>query len=161
MTVAINLVAGDAAPPFTLPATGEREAVSLADHEGHHLVLYFYPKDATPGCTTQATTFSAHAAAFASAGAHILGVSKDTLKSQQSFAAKHGLAIPLASDAEGAVCEAYGVWKAKSMYGKSFMGIERTTFLIGPDGRILHVWNKVKVPGHVEEVLATVMRFAE
>ena len=157
----ISLAAGEMAPAFTLPAIGERATVSLSDYHGQLLVLYFYPKDATPGCTSQASDFSAQTGAFAAIGAHILGISKDTLKSHEAFAAKQGLAFPLASDAETNVCEAYGVWKEKSMYGKKFMGIERTTFLIGSDGRILSIWPRVKVPGHADDVLRTVRTFAD
>lgn len=144
---------GDAAPDFTLPANGGRE-VSLSDYAGRPVVLYFYPKDDTSGCTKQAIAFTEAADAFEAAGAVVIGVSKDSVKSHDRFAAKHDLGIVLASDADGDTCERYGVWVEKNMYGRKFHGIERSTFLIGADGRILRVWRKVKVAGHAEAVLA-------
>ena len=145
---------GDAAPDFRLPATtGE---VSLADFRGAPLVLYFYPKDDTPGCTKQAIGFTERLEAFEAAGARVLGVSKDSLAKHERFAAKHDLRVPLAADEEGKACEAYGVWKEKSMYGKTYMGIERSTFLIDAEGRIVREWRKVRVPGHVDAVLEAV-----
>ena len=147
---------GQAAPSFTLPRDGGSE-VSLSDFAGRIVVLYFYPKDDTPGCTTEAIDFSADIDAFAKAGAVVLGVSRDTVKKHEKFRDKHSLRVALLADEDGAVCEAYGVWGEKSMYGRTYMGIDRTTFLIGPDGKIARVWEKVKVKGHVAEVLAAVM----
>lgn len=146
---------GDAAPPFSLPRDGGGE-VSLADHAGRPVVLYFYPRDDTSGCTRQALDFGAHLDAFEAAGAVVLGVSKDSVKAHDRFRDKHGLRVALLSDEEGDVCARYGVWKEKSMYGKTYMGIERTTFLIDRQGRIARVWPKVKVPGHAEAVLEAV-----
>lgn len=146
---------GQPAPSFTLPRDGGTN-VSLADHAGQIVVLYFYPKDDTPGCTTEAIDFSAEAEAFAKAGAVVLGVSRDTVKKHEKFRDKHGLKVALLADEDGAVCEAYGVWVEKSMYGRTYMGIERTTFLIGRDGKITRVWDKVKVKDHAAEVLAAV-----
>ena len=142
------------APDFKLPAVPGGEA-SLSDYTGKPLVLYFYPKDDTPGCTNEALDFSAHAEAFADLGASIVGISRDSLKKHDAFREKHGLTITLASDEDGSVCEAYGVWVEKSMYGRKYMGIERATFLIGPDGTVRKVWRKVKVKGHAEAVLET------
>ena len=146
---------GQPAPSFTLPRDGGTN-VSLADYAGQIVVLYFYPKDDTPGCTTEAIDFSAEAEAFAKAGAVVLGVSRDTVKKHEKFRDKHGLKVALLADEDGAVCEAYGVWVEKSMYGRTYMGIERTTFLIGRDGKIARVWDKVKVKDHAAEVLAAV-----
>ncbi len=147
---------GQAAPSFTLPRDGGSE-VSLSDYSGKIVVLYFYPKDDTPGCTTEATDFTADIDAFAKAGAVVLGVSRDTVKKHEKFRDKHGLKVALLADEDGAVCVAYGVWGEKSMYGRTYMGIDRTTFLIGPNGKIARIWEKVKVKGHVAEVLAAVM----
>lgn len=146
--------AGDMAPDFTAP-TPEGE-LTLSSLRGRPVVLYFYPKDDTPGCTLEAQDFTALAPAFAEAGARMIGVSKDTLAKHGKFAAKHGLAVTLVSDAEGGVCEAYGVWGEKQNYGKTYMGITRTTFLIDAEGRIARVWPKVKVKGHAETVLEAV-----
>ena len=145
---------GDPAPDFRLP-TGAGEA-SLADFAGRKLVLYFYPRDDTPGCTKQAAGFSEALDAFEAAGASVLGVSRDTLAKHARFAGKHGLSVPLASDEAGAASEAYGVWKEKTLYGRTSMGIERSTFLIDAEGRIARVWRKVRVPGHVDAVLEAV-----
>lgn len=142
------------APDFTLPRDGGGE-VTLSQLDGP-VVLYFYPKDDTSGCTTQATGFTEAADAFAKAGATILGVSKDSVASHDRFRDKHRLKIALLSDEGGDVCERYGVWAEKTMYGKTFMGIERSTFLIGEGGTVLREWRKVKVPGHVDEVLEAV-----
>ena len=144
--------AGDAAPDFRLP-TEDGEA-GLSDYDGA-LVLYFYPKDDTSGCTKQAIGFSERLDEFRAAGAEVLGVSKDTPAKHAKFRAKHDLTVPLASDEEAEALEAYGVWKEKSMYGKTYMGIERSTFLI-KDGEIVRAWRKVRVPGHVDEVLEAV-----
>ena len=144
---------GSKAPAFSLPRDGGG-TVSLTDYKGQNLVLYFYPRADTPGCTIESKAFSALSAAFAKAKTAVLGVSADPVKAQDAFKAKHGLAIPLASDETHRMLDAYGVWGEKSMYGKKFMGITRTTFLLGPDARIARVWPKVKVEGHAEEVLA-------
>lgn len=146
---------GAKAPDFALPRDGG-ETVRLADYSGRPVVLFFYPKASTPGCTTEACDFTARMADFEAAGAVVLGISKDSVKRQQNFAAKEGLTMPLLSDAEGDVCERYGVWAEKKMYGKSFMGIVRTTVLIGGDGNVLKVWSPVKVAGHAAEVLDAV-----
>ena len=145
--------AGDAAPAFDMAADGGGR-VSLADFKGKAVVLYFYPKDDTSGCTSEAKAFTEAAADFAKAGAAVVGVSKDSVASHDKFKAKYDLNLSLGSDADGAVVEAYGVWVKKSMYGREYMGIDRSTFLIGKDGKIARVWRKVKVPGHVAEVLA-------
>ena len=144
---------GDNAPQFTLSTNGEGQ-FSLADAAGKYLILYFYPKDDTPGCTKEAIGFSEASAAFAAQNAMVAGVSRDTVKKHDKFVGKYDLRIPLISDEEGSLCEAFSTWVEKSMYGKTYMGIERATFLISPDGKVLHIWRKVKVPGHVEEVLA-------
>jgi peroxiredoxin Q/BCP len=146
------LAEGDNAPAFSLPRDGGGET-RLADFKGRKLVLYFYPKADTPGCTLEAADFSRHAAAFRKAGADILGISADPVRKLEKFRDKHDLTIPLASDESHHMLMAYGVFAEKSMYGRSFMGIVRTTFLIGPDGRIAKIWNKVRVQGHAEEVL--------
>ena len=144
---------GDNAPQFTLSTNGVGQ-FSLADAAGKYLILYFYPKDDTPGCTKEAVGFSEASAAFDAQNAMVVGVSRDTVKKHDKFIGKYDLLIPLISDEEGSLCEAFGTWVEKSMYGKTDMGIERATFLISPDGKVLHIWRKVKVPGHVEEVLA-------
>ncbi|UWQ51372.1 peroxiredoxin [Leisingera caerulea] len=145
----------DPAPSFTLPRSGGGE-VTLSSLKGAPVVLFFYPRDDTPGCTKESIAFSEALQAFADAGAQVFGISKDTVAKHDKFTAKHGLATPLLSDAEGTVCEDYGVWKEKSMYGKKFWGIERSTFLIDAEGRIARVWRKVKVDGHAAEVLEAV-----
>ena len=124
------------------------------------LVLYFYPKDDTTGCTREAIDFSGLIDAFAAAGFRVVGVSKDSDKKHQSFIAKHDLKVTLYSDADGALCEAYGAWVEKSLYGRKYMGIDRSTFLIGADGRIARIWRKVKVAGHAEAVLAAAQQIA-
>jgi len=144
---------GDNAPQFTLSTNGEGQ-FSLADAAGKYLILYFYPKDDTPGCTKEAIGFSEASTAFDAQNALVVGVSRDTVKKHDKFVGKYDLRIPLISDEEGSLCEAFSTWVEKSMYGKTYMGIERATFLISPDGKVLHIWRKVKVPGHVEEVLA-------
>lgn len=126
---------------------------SIKDYAGRKLVLYFYPKDDTSGCTREAQDFTALAGEFAAAGAAIVGISKDSLASHKKFQAKYDLKVALGSDAEGGVCEAFGTWVEKAMYGRTYMGIERATFLIGADGTIARIWRKVKVPGHAAEVL--------
>lgn len=146
---------GAPAPAFDLPRDGGGRA-SLADFAGKTVVLYFYPKDDTSGCTKEAVGFTEKAAAFDAAGAVVIGVSKDSVAAHDKFKAKHGLGVILLSDAESDVCERYGVWAEKSMYGKKYMGIERSTFLIDGSGKVVRLWNKVKVPGHVAEVLEAV-----
>jgi peroxiredoxin Q/BCP len=145
----------DPAPDFTLPATGGEE-VTLSALKGQPVVLFFYPRDDTPGCTKENQGFSASLADFEAAGAKVFGISKDSLASHEKFAAKRDLSVPLLSDENHTACEDYGVWKEKNMYGKTYMGIERSTFLIAADGTIAQVWRKVKVPGHVEQVLEAV-----
>ncbi|WP_439560251.1 thioredoxin-dependent thiol peroxidase [Roseinatronobacter sp.] len=143
---------GDTAPDFTLPRDGGDE-LTLSALQPAKVVLYFYPRDDTPGCTTEALEFTALGAEFADAGAQVVGVSKDTVAKHDKFITKHDLGVALVSDAEGDVCERYGVWVEKNMYGKISMGIERATFLIGSDGKIIRVWRKVKAKGHAQEVL--------
>jgi peroxiredoxin Q/BCP len=151
-TMAQAPAAGDKAPDFEMATdTGK---VSLAALKGKTVVLYFYPKDDTPGCTNEAIAFTALKADFDKAGAVVIGVSKDTVAKHGKFRAKHGLAVELASDPEGAVIESYGVWVEKSLYGRSYMGIERATFLIDGKGVVRQVWHKVKVPGHAAQVLS-------
>jgi thioredoxin-dependent peroxiredoxin len=147
-----TLKPGDPAPPWNLPTAGGGR-VSLADLKGKRVVLYFYPKDDTPGCTREALSFTERAKAFAAAKTAVVGVSRDSVAKHDKFAAKHGLKLILASDQDGAVCERYGVWVEKSLYGRRYMGVERATFLIDEQGRIARIWRQVKVPGHVEEVL--------
>ena len=147
------LSVGDKAPNFKLQRD-DGDTVSLADFKGRKLILYFYPRADTPGCTKEAIDFSKLRAAFAKAGADVVGVSADPVKAQDAFKKKHKLSIALLSDETHAMLEAYGVWGKKSMYGKTFMGINRITYLIGPDGRVAQVWPKVKVDGHAAEVLA-------
>jgi thioredoxin-dependent peroxiredoxin len=150
---------GDMAPDVTL-TTPEGGTLALAQLRGRPLVFYFYPKDDTSGCTREAQDFSHLKAAFDSAGVDILGVSKDPPAKHVKFAAKHGLTISLASDEDGSVCEAFGTWIEKSLYGRKYMGIDRATFLIDKDGRVAKVWRKVKVPGHAEAVLAAAEELA-
>jgi peroxiredoxin Q/BCP len=145
--------AGSRAPSFALPCDGGGKA-SLDDFKGQKLVLYFYPKADTPGCTKEAIAFSRLKTSFAKAGTAILGVSADPVAKQDKFKEKHRLKIALGSDETHKMLEAYGVWAEKSLYGRKYMGILRNTYLIGPDGRVAKVWEKVKVPGHAEEVLA-------
>ncbi|MFN3937612.1 MAG: peroxiredoxin [Gemmobacter sp.] len=144
---------GDTAPDFTLPRDGGGEITLSALRPGK-VVVYFYPKDDTSGCTTEAKDFTALASEFAKAGVTVIGISKDSVKSHDRFVAKHGLGVILASDEGGTTCEDWGVWAEKSMYGKKYFGIERSTFLIDGEGRVARAWTKVKVPGHAEEVLA-------
>lgn len=146
---------GDTAPDFTLPRHDGAE-VTLSTLRGAPVVLFFYPRDNTKGCTTEARDFSALAKTFAESGTHVFGISKDSLASHEKFTAKQELTVPLLSDEAGSTCEDYGVWAEKKMYGKTFMGIVRSTVLIDAEGRVAHVWPKVKVAGHAEEVLAAV-----
>jgi thioredoxin-dependent peroxiredoxin len=148
----MSLKIGDKAPEFTLPADGGGE-VSLKALKGKKVVIYFYPRDDTPGCTTEACAFRDALPDFSKVKAAIIGVSKDTVASHEKFKAKFKLPFPLASDADGKICEAYGAWAEKSMYGKKYMGIERSTFLIDEKGILRGIWRKVKVDGHAQEVL--------
>ncbi len=148
-----KLKVGAPAPDFTLPADGGR-SISLSKLAGKKVVLYFYPKDDTPGCTKEAIEFNGLRAAFAKAGTEIIGVSPDSAASHDKFKTKYDLDFPLAADEEKSMLDAYGVWVEKSMYGKKYMGVERTTVLIDGKGMIAQVWPKVKVDGHAEEVLA-------
>ena len=150
-----QLQPGDRAPAFDLASDSEKN-LTLSDLQGKNVVLYFYPKDDTPGCTNQAKGFSALSGDLTKAGAVVIGVSKDSLASHKRFRAKHDLTIALGSDPEGTTIEAYGAWVEKSMYGRSYMGIERSTFLIDGTGVVRKVWRKVKVPGHAEAVLAEI-----
>ncbi|MEL6294416.1 MAG: thioredoxin-dependent thiol peroxidase [Pseudomonadota bacterium] len=143
------------APDFTLPQSGGDD-VTLSDLRGSAVVLYFYPKDDTPGCTKESIAFSEHLAAFTDAGAKVFGISKDSVAKHEKFTTKHDLTVPLLSDETGTVCEDYGVWVEKNMYGKKYMGIERATYLIDADGNVAQIWRKVKVPGHAEAVLEAV-----
>jgi thioredoxin-dependent peroxiredoxin len=150
--MAKELKPGDPAPKFDLPAAGAGR-VSLAALKGKCVVLYFYPKDDTPGCTAEALNFTEKAKAFASANTVVVGLSRDSPAKHDKFAAKHGLKLLLASDESGQTCEAYGVWVEKTLYGRVYWGVERATFLIDERGRIARIWRKVRVPGHVDEVL--------
>lgn len=145
-----DVTEGAPAPDFEL--AGAEGPLRLSDFKGKALVLYFYPKDDTSGCTKEAQEFSALASEFAKAGVSLIGVSKDSVASHAKFTAKYDLAVPLASDPEGAVIARYGAWVEKNMYGRKYMGIERSTFLI-KDGKLARIWRKVKVPGHAAEVL--------
>jgi peroxiredoxin Q/BCP len=144
---------GDRVPDVKLEGL-DGQAISPADFRGQKLVIYFYPKDDTTGCTREAQDFTALAGEFEKAGAWILGVSKDDAKKHRKFIDKYDLKIALASDSDGSVCEAFGTWVEKSLYGRKYMGIERATFLIDRNGRIHRIWRKVKVPGHAAAVLA-------
>jgi thioredoxin-dependent peroxiredoxin len=146
------LTLGDRAPDFSLP-TNKGETVSLASLEGRKAVLYFYPKDDTSGCTLEAQDFNRLRGEFAAADAEIIGISPDTLKSHEKFCSKHRLDLTLAADEAKEMLQAYGVWAEKSMYGRKYMGVERSTFLIDGGGVLRQEWRKVKVPGHAEEVL--------
>ena len=145
------LETGAKAPDFSIETTEGQK--TLSSYRGRHLVLYFYPKDDTPGCTNEARDFSERLSQFEAAGAKILGVSRDPLAKHQKFSAKHDLQIELASDEDGALCEAYGVWVEKNMYGRTYMGIARSTFLIDTKSRISRIWPKVRVKGHAQDVL--------
>jgi peroxiredoxin Q/BCP len=144
---------GATAPDFTLPRDGGT-TVTLSGFRPGKVVLYFYPKDDTPGCTLEAQDFTARLAEFAAADTTVIGISKDSVKAHDKFCKKHGLGVILASDEAGTTCEDYGVWLEKSMYGKTYMGVERTTVLIDGTGKVARVWNKVSVKGHADEVLA-------
>ncbi|MEQ8699349.1 peroxiredoxin [Bauldia litoralis] len=146
---------GDTAPDFEMPVAGG-ETVRLADLKGRKVVLYFYPRDDTPGCTTEAIDFTGALADFEAAGAVVIGVSPDTVESHQKFSAKHDLAVILAADPERKVIERYGAWGEKMNYGRKTIGLIRTTVLIGADGRIANIWPRVRVKGHVDKVLDAV-----
>ena len=148
----MTLEQGDKAPDFTLPGDGGTD-IKLSDYAGSNVVLYFYPKDSTPGCTTEGKDFSALKGAFEAANCTIIGMSKDSVKRHDNFIAKQELKVRLASDEEGAVIEKYGVWILKKLYGREYMGIERATFLIDASGTIQQIWHKVKVKGHADAVL--------
>jgi thioredoxin-dependent peroxiredoxin len=158
--MAAKLAEGAKAPAFKLP-TGDGGTVTLADFKGKNLVLFFYPKADTPGCTREAIAFSALRPAFTKANTALVGVSADPVRAQSAFKKKHGLKTDLASDETHAMLEAYGVWGEKSMYGRTFQGITRTTVLVAPNGRIARIWPKVKVDGHAEEVLAAARELKE
>ena len=149
----MSIAEHDNAPDFTLPASGGR-TVSLAGSKGKPFVLYFYPKADTPGCTKEAQAFQDALAAMSEVGVDVIGVSKDPMKAIDKFADKYGLTFPLASDPDGRVVEAYGAWVEKSMYGKTYMGIDRSTVLVDKHGKIARIWRKVKVPGHAADVMA-------
>ncbi len=151
----MSIEAGKKAPDFSMQTDGGG-SVTLKELKGKAVVLYFYPKDDTSGCTKEAIEFTARAADFKKAGAVVIGCSRDDVKSHDKFKTKHSLGIALGADEDGKVTEAYGVWVEKSMYGRKYMGIERATFLIDGAGKVARAWRKVKVPGHVDEVLAAV-----
>jgi peroxiredoxin Q/BCP len=155
-----ELNVGQAAPDFTLPTDGGGE-ISLSKLKGQKVVVYFYPKDDTPGCTAESCGFRDAMPDFKTLNAQIIGVSKCSVKKHDAFKAKYELNFPLASDENGNVCEMYGVWAEKSMYGKKYMGIERSTFLIDEQGKIAAIWRKVSVTGHVEEVAAAIQGLAK
>jgi len=152
------LNAGDKAPSIIVTAT-DGSSINLAS-PGQPLVLYFYPKDDTSGCTREAQDFTALAGDYAKAGVKVVGVSRDPMKSHEKFIGKYGLAVPLVSDEDGRISEAFGTWVQKSMYGRKYMGMERATYLIGADGRVLKAWRKVKVPNHAQDVLASARALA-
>ena len=143
---------GDSIPEFDLPASN-RDKITNRDLLGKWAVIYFYPKDDTPGCTKQAINFSVSQSDFDTMNAYILGISKDSVSKHVKFTQKHDLTITLGSDETGEICESFGCWVEKSMYGKTYMGIERSTFLVDPEGKVRQIWRKVKVPGHIENVL--------
>jgi peroxiredoxin Q/BCP len=148
-----KLVPGDKAPDFELPSD-DGGKVSLADFKGRKLVIYFYPRADTPGCTKESIDFSKHKSAFSRANTAVLGVSADPVRAQAKFRDKHGLKIPLGSDETAKMLKAYGAWGEKSLYGRKFLGVIRSTVLVGEDGTVAQLWPKVKVEGHAEEVLA-------
>jgi len=149
---------GDKAPALTVTAS-DGSTVNLAA-PGQPLVLYFYPKDDTSGCTREAQDFTALAKEYAAAGARVVGLSRDPMKKHDKFIAKYDLKVPLVADEDGAVSDAFGTWVEKSMYGRKYMGMERATYLIGADGTVARAWRKVKVPGHAEDVLKAVRALA-
>jgi peroxiredoxin Q/BCP len=155
----MSVTTGDKAPAFDLPTDSTSRwggQLKLADLKGKTVVLYFYPKDSTPGCTTEGNDFTELHNEFEKAGAVIVGASKDSIKRHDNFKAKQGFPFTLVSDEDGVLCEAYGVWVLKKNYGREYMGIERSTFIIDPKGKIAHVWRKVRVKGHAADVLKAV-----
>lgn len=150
-----KLESGDFVPDIKLPSSSGKD-ISLADYKGKKIVLYFYPKDDTPGCTTEACDFRDNLKTYAELNAVVVGISKDPLSSHEKFIKKYGLPFELISDTEGKLLEAFGVWKEKSMYGKTFLGVERSTFLIDENGKIVKEWRKVSVSNHVAEVLESI-----
>ncbi|WCL52776.1 thioredoxin-dependent thiol peroxidase [Gimibacter soli] len=155
----MSLKPGDIAPDFTLPG-GDGTDITLSAFAGKPVVVYFYPKDDTPGCTTEAIDFSARIADFAALGCTVIGISKDTAAKHAKFAAKHDLKVQLAADVDGKVIEAWGVWIEKKLYGRAYMGIERATFLLDGDRKVREVWHSVKVKGHADAVLETAKALA-
>ena len=155
-----HLEIGDLAPNFTLPTDNNGE-VTLSELKGHKVILYFYPKDDTPGCTTESCDFRDNLKMLEKSGAKIIGISKCSVAKHDKFKQKHDLNFPLASDENGNVCEVYGTWVEKNMYGKKYMGIERSTFLIDENGKIENVWRKVKVKSHVDDVIARISAKSE
>ena len=153
----MTVAEGDPAPDFQLPASGGR-TVSLSQMAGKTFILYFYPKADTPGCTKEACAFEEAGATLGKMGLNVIGVSPDKMRPIEKFAAKYGLTFPLASDEDHAVAEKYGTWVEKSMYGRKYNGIERSTFLIGPDAKLLKAWRKVSITGHVDNVLEAVRK---
>lgn len=151
----MTLTVGSKAPDFTLPATGN-QTITLSDFKGSPVIVYFYPKDDTPGCTTEACNFRDSMNLLQKSGVKVIGISKDGIKSHEKFKEKFNLNFPLVSDEEGKTVKDYGVWVEKSMFGKKYMGIERATFLIDAEGNIARIWHDVKVQGHVDEILSTV-----
>jgi peroxiredoxin Q/BCP len=154
----MTLTEGEAAPDFEMPATGGR-AVSLADLKGKPFILYFYPKADTPGCTKEACAFQEATPKLAEIDLAVIGVSPDKIKPIEKFSAKYNLTFPLASDDDHAVADRYGVWVEKSMYGRKYMGMERSTFLIDAEGKVLKIWRKVSVTGHADDVMKAAMTF--
>lgn len=155
----MTLNIGDVAPAIEL-SDDSGDTVRLSDFKGRNVVIYFYPKDDTPGCTTEACDFRDNMAVLNDLDAVVLGISKDSVKSHAKFKEKYGLTFPLLSDEEGKACEAYGVWVEKSMYGRKYMGIQRATFLVGPDGKIKAIWPKVSVTKHVDAVVKEIKKAA-
>ncbi len=151
----MSLEPGDPLPDLTLPATGGRR-IALRDYIGRKLVIYFYPKDHTPGCTQEGQDFRDHYAEFQAAGCEVLGVSRDSVRTHENFAAKHGFPFPLLSDTDEALCRAFGVIVNKKLYGREYLGIDRSTWLFNAEGRLARSWRKVRVKGHVKEVLEAV-----
>ena len=147
-----KLVVGDKAPEFSI-VIAENKSLTLEELQGKFVVLYFYPKDSTPGCTVEAKDFNSLLAEFTNSGAEIIGISKDNISSHDKFRSKYDLQLTLGADIEGKLCEDYGVWVQKSMFGKKYMGINRATFLIDPEGKIAYIWPKVSVAGHAKSVL--------
>ena len=158
MTTELNI--GDTAPDFTLPTDNDGE-ITLSSLQGQKVVLYFYPKDDTPGCTKESCAFNENLSALNKLNAQVIGLSKCSVKKHNKFKEKYGLTFPLASDENNDVCEQYGTWVEKSMYGRKYMGIDRATFLIDEQGKIEALWRKVKVPGHVEAVMDTIKNGTE